>query len=712
MTTKLERILIATVVVLVILVPLIIVYIIEIGDGRKCLTAPCMKIAVNILDNLDQSVDPCDDFYMFACGNYLKNNFIPDDKTEISSFTVIEDSLAHKMRILLEEPIDEKTDIKPFKFVKAQYQTCLNSSQDNTDTLKYILRQLGGWPVLEGENWSDRNFDWRKLVHNLREAGLHSEIFLVISAETMMNNSHQRILEVDEPTVICKDYVKNGWDDKITKALYELMVDMVVILGTDRDKAEAEMRKVMNFHVDLAQIALSPEEKRASSSLMNMMTVSDLELVFPIVKWQSYLNNQLLGTTMVNRSTTVNVLHPKHLKKLNALIIHNEKRTIANYIMWVVVFTEIQYTNQQLRDRLNEFRKIAEGNTQNIPTWKNCVDDVTYGLPLVAGSLYVRRFFKKEAKDNMLDLVDLILNQFKKELRSVQWMEDESRRRALLKADSITSFIGYPDEILDDKKMIDYYAELGDPPENYLLLDLRMRNFTLKAHYRFLSETVDKKDWRKQHSPIDVNAFYEASSNSIHFPAGILQENFFNHEGPNYINFGRIGFLIGHEITHGFDDEGRLFDENGNMVDWWGEKTKEAFMENALCIIEQYNNNTVEEVNIKLNGENSQGENIADNGGIKQAYLAYVDWLSENGPDKSLPGLSSYSDQQMFWIASASAWCSKTRPERLKTMLISDEHVPMYYRINIPLSNSEYFAEDFKCSPETKMNPMIKCKVW
>ncbi|XP_044750309.1 uncharacterized protein LOC123310736 [Coccinella septempunctata] len=714
MLTKLEQVLIGTIVFLILLV-FSILFIVHFGfgvrDERICMSPSCMKTSLSILESLDHNVDPCDDFYMFVCGNYLKNNFIPDDKTEISSFSEVEDSLSHKMRILLEEP-EEMNEIRPFRFIKTQYKTCVNSSQDNTDTLKYLLRQVGGWPVLEGENWGDRYFDWRELVHRLRKAGLYSEIFLVINAEIMMSNSSQRILEVDEPMIICREYLKNGLGDKITKAMYELMVDIAVLLGADRQRAEEEMGRVINFLVELAQIAVSPEEKRASSSLNNLMTVNDLELTFPIVKWESYINNQLLGLTRVEKNTTMNVLHPKHLKKLNALILHNEKRTIANYIMWMVVFFEIQYSNQQLRDRLNEFSKIAEGNTQNIPVWKNCVDDVTYGLPLVAGSLYVRRFFKKEAKENMLELVDLILQQFKRELLGLQWMEEDSKKRALLKADSITAFIGYPDELLDNNKMVEHFADLGIPPENYLLLDLRLRNFTIKAHYRFLLEGVDKKDWRKQHSPIDVNAFYESSSNSIHFPAGILQDNFFDHEGPNYVNFGRIGFLIGHEITHGFDDEGRLFDENGNMVDWWSEKTKNAFMENAMCIVEQYSNNTVPEVNIKINGANSQGENIADNGGIKQAYLAYTRWLSNHGPDKYLPGLSFYTDRQMFWIASASSWCSKTRPERLKTMLLSDEHVPIYYRINIPLANSEYFAEDFKCPLESKMNPITKCKVW
>ncbi|KAL3280923.1 hypothetical protein HHI36_004150 [Cryptolaemus montrouzieri] len=714
MTTKLERILIISLIAIIILVPLIcilIIFMLAEAESEICMNTECMRTSVQILDSLDYSVDPCDDFYMFVCGNYLRTNFIPEDKTEIDSFAKIEDLLSHKLRILLEEPV-HKHDIKPFKFIKTHYKICLDPEQDNTDTLKYLLRQLGGWPVLEGENWNARKFDWRNLAHKLRKAGLHSEIFLVINAEIMLSNSTQRILEVDEPVILYKEYLKKGLDDKITISMYKLLVDVAVLLGANRSKAEREMNDVIKFLVELAQISVPPEEKRASSSLINVMTINDVELIFPIVRWSSYINNQLLGVTKVNENSTINVLYPKHLKRLNALIIHNDERTIANFMFAIVIFNEIQYLNQPLRDRLNEFLKVADGNTQNTPKWKDCVDDVANRLPLVAGALYVRNFFKKEAKKNMQDLVKEILQQFKRELSNVQWMEENSKKRAESKANAINTFIGYPDELLNDKELSTYYADLGDPPDNYLLLDLKLTNFSVKAHYKFLTQPVNKTDWRKQHSPIDVNAFYESSSNSMHFPAGILQDNFFGYGRPNFVNYGGIGFLIGHEITHGFDDEGRLFDENGNLVDWWSDSTRDAFLENAQCIVEQYDNITVPEVDIKINGGNSQGENIADNGGIKQAYLAYKNWLSVNGRDMSLPGLSNYTNLQMFWVSTANSWCSKMRPEKLKYMLLSDEHAPMYYRINVPFANSEYFAEDFKCPLGSKMNPITKCKVW
>ncbi|KAK9888867.1 hypothetical protein WA026_001087 [Henosepilachna vigintioctopunctata] len=714
MATRLERILIVVLIAVIILVPLgcilVVSFLVE-EESTICLNTECMRTAVQILDSIDHTVNPCDDFYMFVCGNYMRTNFIPEDKTGIDSFSKIEDSLSHKLRILLEEPI-HKNEIKPFKFIKSHYKTCLNSSQDNTDLLKYTLRQLGGWPVLEGENWNSRNFDWRNLAHKLRKAGLHSEMFLVINAEVMLNNSTQRIIEIDEPEILYKEYLKNGLDDKVTKAMYNLMVDVSVLLGADRNKAQEEMGRVIKFLVDLTQISVPLENKRASSSLINIMTINDLELIFPIVRWMSYINNQLLGIHNVDKDTKVNVLYPKHLKKLNALIIHNNERTIANFMFWMVVVNEIQYLNQPLRDRLNDFVKVADGNTENTPKWKDCVDDVTQRLPLVAGALYVRNFFKKEAKESMQNLVDQILKQFEEHLQTVRWMEEKSKERAKIKASTVTSFIGYPDELLDDKILSDYYSELGDPPQSYLLMDMKLANFSIKSYYKFLNEPVNKTDWRKQHSPLDVNAFYETSTNSIHFPAGILQEIFFGHAKPKFVNFGGIGFLIGHEITHGFDDEGRLFDEKGNMVDWWSDSTRDAFMENALCIEEQYDNITVPEIGIKLNGANSKGENIADNGGIKQAYLAYKHWLSIHGRDMSLPGLSNYSNQQMFWISTASSWCSKMRPEKLKYMLMSDEHVPMYYRINLPFGNSKYFANDFNCPLGSNMNPVTKCEVW
>lgn len=713
-TTKLERTLIASLILVIILIPIIFLalffIVVEEDHNPICISPECMRASIHILDNMDSTVNPCDDFYKFACGNYIKSQVIPEDKSEINSFTEIRDMVHNRLRILLEEPI-KRTDIRPFRFAKQHYKTCMNTNQDNSETLKYRLRQLGGWPVLEGDNWNSRKFDWRQLAINLQLNGFESKAFIVLTAEVMLNNSSQRIIEIDEPKIVYSEYLKN-MQDNITLAYFDLMVDIVEELGAPRSRAVTEMSKVLNLINHLANLSVPADEKKASQKLLNLMTVTDLELIFPIVEWSYFINKQLLGVASVTENTTVNVLFPKHLKRLNSLIIRFDERTIANYMFWSAIFNQIEYINENLKLKLANFLKLTDGSTENIPQWQECVLDISQRLPLVSSSMYVRKYFQKEAKESMEYLVRDILKQFKIEIENLEWMDDESKSRALKKADAIKTFIGYPYELLDDKAMSEYFKDLGDASDNFLLLSLKLANFTTKSYFRFLNEPVNKTDWRKQHSPIDVNAFYDVSFNSMHFPAGILQENIFGYKKPNFVNYGGIGFLIGHEITHGFDDEGRLFDEDGNLVDWWEKSTRKLFQENALCIIEQYDNITVPELGIKLNGLNTQGENIADNGGIKHAYMAYKNWLNNHGPDKLLPEFLNYTSEQMFWISSASSWCSKTRPLQLKHMLVSDVHVPMYYRINVAFANSEYFAKDFNCPIGSNMNPYIKCKVW
>nr|CAH7760509.1 unnamed protein product [Callosobruchus chinensis] len=296
-------------------------------------------------------------------------------------------------------------------------------------------------------------------------------------------------------------------------------------------------------------------------------------------------------------------------------------------------------------------------------------------------------------------------------LKRVDWMDDVTRKHALDKAKAMTTHIAYPDELLDDRKLEQFYENLELDPEHYLHSILNLTLFGTRFSFKRLREPVNKTDWITHGRPAVVNAFYSSIENSIQFPAGILQGVFFSADRPRYMNYGAIGFVIGHEITHGFDDQGRQFDQEGNLVDWWQEGTKRAFVDKAQCIIDQYGNYTVPELSLNLNGINTQGENIADNGGIKEAYLAYNKWSERHGREAQLPGLP-FTPNQMFWISAANTWCAKYRPESLRLRILTGYHSPGQFRVQGPFSNSPYFAKDFNCPAGTKMNPKKKCLVW
>merc|ERR1711872_770707 len=291
-------------------------------------------------------------------------------------------------------------------------------------------------------------------------------------------------------------------------------------------------------------------------------------------------------------------------------------------------------------------------------------------------------------------------------------MDEDTKRQARVKAQGMVEHIGYPSELLDQSKLEDLYAGLELSPNAYLGNALNMTVFGTNYAFSKLREKVNKTDWVRHGRPAVVNAFYSPLENSIQFPAGILQGIFFSSDRPKYMNYGAIGWVIGHEITHGFDDQGRQFDAEGNLKQWWEPATETNYLDKAQCIIWQYGNYTAQPIGINLNGVNTQGENIADNGGIKEAYLAYSRWAERNPKEPQLPGFLKYSPKQMFWISAGNTWCSKYRAFALERRIRTGAHSPGPFRVKGPFSNTPQFAQDFNCPVGSGMNPVKKCEVW
>merc|ERR1739844_503243 len=285
-------------------------------------------------------------------------------------------------------------------------------------------------------------------------------------------------------------------------------------------------------------------------------------------------------------------------------------------------------------------------------------------------------------------------------------MDEETKKEAFVKLEKMHQTLAYPEEILDQKKIDNIHYGLKMIKDDYFGNILRLSKHFKRRDELKLRELVNPYDW-KEFMPIPlVNAMYDDVKNKMEYPAGILQGGFFNSKVPRYMNFGGIGMVIGHEITHGFDDQGRQRNSEGKLIDWWKPETSNNFKEKAQCIIWQYGNYT--KVGLNINGINTQGENIADNGGIKEAYLGYEKWVQENGEEQKLPG-HSFSPRQLFWLSHAQTWCSKQRKEGLKNQILTDPHSPPEFRVNGALSNAEQFSKDWTCPLGTPMNPEKKC---
>lgn len=439
------------------------------------------------------------------------------------------------------------------------------------------------------------------------------------------------------------------------------------------------------------------------------MKVSDLYTLAPHINWEKYLDNLLKEHIYPDEDVIVKV--PQFLKQLDELLQRTDSRLLANYMIWRVVRQSMSLLGKRWRELSQSYSSITTGRQREEPRWEQCLGTVSGTLGTALSAMYVKNHFRTESKAVALEMVGYIRKEFLKILSEVDWMDEDTRREAKKKAHAITPYIGYPDEILNDALIEDLYTNLQLYPDNYFENVRSMRIWSTNYAFAQLRKPNEKGDWKKHARTAIVNAFYNSLENSIEFPAGILQGAFFNADRPNYLNYGAIGFIIGHEITHGFDDRGRQFDMEGNNRNWWKPKTDERFKERAQCIIEQYSNYTVPENGLKVNGLNTQGENIADNGGVKEAFRAYNQWVKDHGAEGRLPGLNM-SPRQLFWVSAANIWCGKFRPEVLRLRVNAGVHSPAKFRIIGPLSNLNEFSDTFKCPLGSPMNPRKKCSVW
>lgn len=684
-------------------------------DAKLCLSPGCVQAAATLLQNMNQSVDPCVNFYEFACGGWVQRHTIPDDKSSLSQFSLIQDQLDAKLRTLVEEPIRPASEPLFVHKMKNMYQSCLNTTRIDSlgeGPLKAVLTVLGGWPVVEGASWDASRFHWLDALIQYRNFGYSHDILLDLSVIPDFRNNTRYIIDLDQTSLGLPDrtYLMRGLNDTAVEAYLRLMVEAAHLLGApDKEAARTELMDALQFEITLANYSTPREERRNISKLYNKMPLSELKKLAPKIDWDRYFNSLL--TDKVASDEPINVVVPEFVQRFEHLLETTPARTLANYMVWRVVLQSYASLGKAWRERLQEFNGVLTGKTRETARWEQCMGSLTGSLGIALSSLYVRHFFQEDAKGSALDMVQFIVREFLTILDGIDWMDEQTRQRARAKAQSIRPYIGYPDELLNDTLVEEHYAKVALRPDTYFENIMRLRKWSTDYAFGQLRKPHIKGEWKKHAQVAVVNAYYNSLENCIEFPAGILQGAFFSKDRPNYMNYGAIGFVIGHEITHGFDDRGRQFDKEGNNVNWWEHETDLRFRERAQCIVDQYGNYTVAKGTMKVNGVNTQGENIADNGGIKEAFKAYQRWVKENGAEAALPGLR-YTPQQLFWISAANVWCGKYRPEAMKLRIMSGSHSPPSYRVIGPMSNTPEFAQEFNCAPGTPMNPVKKCSVW
>ncbi|XP_063701659.1 neprilysin-2-like [Culicoides brevitarsis] len=663
---------------------------------------------------MNLEANPCDDFYEFACGNYVKNTNIPDEKTAVNTFQDMRDKLKRNLRTILEEKISD-TEIFPFKQAKSLYKICMNKThiaQQGEEPILKLLKIFGGSPAIEGQTWDETKFSWVDTVKKFRQMGISVDYLIDFSVSSSIVDSSKRQIEFDQPGFsVNREFLIKGRDDPRVMAYFEYMRDLAILLGADSDTASKDMSDMVDFEIELANITAAREDRRNATLLYNPITLKDLQQKYPWLDWFGYISAILPPYIPVDENELINIVDTKFVDNFGGLLEKTPKRTIANFLMTRVASGSVKYLTTKLRKRQLEYFTKISGREDEEARWKECSDITLSKLPNAVSAMYVRRYFNEESKKNALEMVDGIKQEFKNVLESVKWMDDDTREQAMKKLEAMSTLIAYPDELNKDEILLEYYKNLTINEDSYLLSSYDITKFIADEVYGKLREPIIKNEWKTWAKAAQVNAFYNRAHNHIKFPAGILQGHFFSADRPKYLNYAAIGSVIGHEITHGFDDQGSQFDADGNLNDWWKPTTKEAFKEKASCMIKQYNSTFDAQSNLTLNGIITQGENIADNGGIQVAYAAYHNFVKKNGDEKMLPGLN-YTPEQLYWISMAQNWCSKSRTEALKIHITQQAHPPGKYRVLIPLMNNEDFAKDFCCPAGSNMNPVNKCKVW
>lgn len=696
------------------------------GGNNVCTSPECVTAAARLLQNMDASVEPCDNFYQYACGGWLESHVIPETSSRHSVFDILRDKLEIVLKGVLETESEEDRDA--IRKAKILYSSCMNESlieQRDSQPLLKLIDSVGDWPVAS-EDWSNTTEATWSLEDTLAvmTSRFHKKVLVDLYVWTDDRDSSRHIIYIDQPALGMpgRDYYFNdGNYKKVREAYLQFMVSMAKIARDDRNLTQdegrvlEEMTLVMELETDIANATSPTEERLDVTVLYNKMTLRELQETFAFngFNWTRFVSGVLSTVAVdVQVEEDVVVYSAPYLEKMNEVLSRHSVRTMQNYLTWQLIMERVSSLSRRFKDARAPYRKALYGTTVEEARWRDCVRYIQSSMEDAVGALYVQETFAGESKRMVSDLIGKIQEAYVETLEELSWMDGPSKEKAREKAMAIKEHIGYPDHILelDNQKLDQEYAHLNFSEDNYF--ENILGNLQAEAHksLKKLREPVDPDMWII--GAAVVNAFYSPNRNQIVFPAGILQPPFFSKHQLQALNFGGIGMVIGHEITHGFDDNGRNFDKDGNMLNWWSNYSAEHFKEQSQCMVQQYGNFIWKLAGSQnVSGVTTLGENIADNGGVRQAYKAYLKWVEREGEEPQLPGLDM-DHKQLFFLNFAQVWCGAYRPEYASQSIKTDSHSPLKYRVLGSLQNFGAFSEAFKCKKGSTMNPESKCRVW
>jgi endothelin-converting enzyme/putative endopeptidase len=639
--------------------------------------------------SMDRSVDPCVDFFAYSCGGWIKRNPIPPDQSSWDTYSKMQDENLGRLRGILEAAAapDPKRNAVDQK-IGDYYASCTDEKAIDAKGAAPLAPSLERIAKISSKSE----------IADVAAAMIDDNVLFDFGSIQDFRDANQVIANADQGGLGLPDRDYYTKDDaksvELRKQYLAHVQKMFELLGDKPETAAAEAQTVMRLQTALAKGSMTRVERRDPKALDHKMTSEELEKISPEFHWPVYFAK--VGMPSLS---SLNVSSPNFFKALNDELAKESLADWKIYLRWHLVHADAPHLSAPL---LNEnfafYGKTLRGQQELQPRWKRCTQAVDGYLGEALGQAYVAKYFSPDAKKQALKIVKEIQAAMEQDINGLPWMSTATKQQALAKLHGMANKIGYPDKWRDYSKLeIVRGDELGNVE--------RSRKFEFDRQLAKIGKPVDRGEWGM--TPPTVNAYYDPQMNDINFPAGVLQPPAFDPNSDAAPNYGDTGGTVGHELTHGFDDEGRQFDAQGNLRDWWTEEDSKEFVKRASCISDQYSTYTIVD-DIKINGKLTLGEDVADLGGLLLAYMAWKD----DTKGQTLDPIDGLTPDQRFFVGYGQSWCGQVRDESKRMRATIDPHSPEKYRTNGVVSNMPQFQEAFHCKAGSPMVNQNRCQVW
>jgi endothelin-converting enzyme/putative endopeptidase len=659
--------------------------------GRSRVIENSKSAAGFSVDNMDQHANPCVDFYQYACGMWMANNPIPPDQSRWDRF----DELAERNRTILRNILEKASVNNPKRDDDTQkigdfYFSCMNEPEINRrgiDPIRPELSEITGIrtkAALAAE------------IPKLQRKGVN--IFFNFDSGPDAKNSMLNIGQADQGGLGLPEreyyFKKDAKSVELRKKYVAHVTRVLELSGQAPARAAVEAQAVLKIETELAKGSLDVVSRRDPLKTYHKMSVHELASLSPSIDWAKYF--EAMGAPAMDG---LNVVAPEFFKQMESTISHSKLEDLKTYMRWHLLHSGAPLLSVPFEEEnFNFYEKVLTGVAEQRPRWKRCVEYVDADLGFALGKKYVDETFGAEGKQRTLKMVQQIEKALAEDIKTLDWMTPETKKQAFEKLDAVTNKIGYPDKWRN-------YSSVKIARNDAVGNDFRATGFEVDRRLKKIGQPVDRGEWLM--TPPTVNAYYNPTENNINFPAGILQPPFYDNNLDAAVNFGAGGSVIGHELTHGFDDQGRQYDAQGNVASWWTPEDAKEFEKRAQCFIDEYS--AFEPVDgVHLNGKLTLGENTADNGGVRLAFMA----LMESLEGKPQPKIDGFTPEQRFFLGWSQIWCQNMRPELSRLLTQTDPHSPGRNRVNGVFSNMPEFQQAFACKQGQPMVRQPACRVW